>query len=1670
MHRFRKKSDAKRAQVPDAAFIPPPAQPAPTEPLPALPPVSDFRTSLILPDLTRRFSVLRNSAGVPIGIDDLKSKFAEQRARGAENQVTEEEEDMILEALGRFHSRATRSRNTSSSQGDESVGANDSFRISSANDEGGSRISASPSLVGSQSVRSANTATSSVLHVSSSGASLSSGKSQYSRRMSNNLFGSGKFRDYSYMRNQRTRTDSTRSSSLVPSASNASMSTVTSSRAANNSSMYSDNQSLRPVTPEGSAYSPVSSPPASPDRHAAGDGSRPDGNSAVNARLSKTLSPEHLRRASLALDQVIRELEEEGDDEIVMERSPINRVPAATSRTPLDPEPPASPIAPSPGDYEAGQSSSDEQTMADEAQRASPYPRSRTTSPTNGRLPGYIPGMPRPMTPHDSSLDADDQTPSATPRATSPRLPLVGNHSSPAIAQSLASNIYRSNSSSSTHRQTSSRPVSPGTPQATITPLFFNRSVNGRFTPTSSPEDRSRSGTTSPSPEPTSDSGYGRHGRRPTSPLSAPAFQPLASVPSNSSRPSTPSALGHIRNNSSVSVGVSSSAGEGQHHHRGGDGAETEQGTLSRSNTNTRSLRSPALPDSPWVDATHTPSTFTSVNASADASGGLVRPPSAMSGMELGSPIQISNRPLRSPTPTNTNTNTSSGAYSPTSSVSSNTTVMNGVASSGFSSSRRSSRQNGHSQQSSFSLGPLLSPIANSSRSSLESAGSSYHSWDEDHKKDRLFTLFSQLDTDTTEWHDITLPLHEKSVSSTSGSGSGTGSSPDEKLVEAERIVRRDIGLVKSDFFAIQERLVSVALTKAATPEGRQRASSIRRRRPSTSQSTYSNPAPDSRVASPAPQQPQQVQQPASPSPASRTPNSDHIAKVSALLDSVVDSIQAPQHTNLGTAKTGSEDVVKAPLSPTSPSPSQKHRALADALFGVPDRTRTKTPVETPITSSPSTAPVSPVIPLSSPMAESSEMFLSPDVTTPKMSSSGRELEPPSSPGPSSPHGHPQGHYDSASLAAEVQRRAEAATAALRKSPSNPKITDGNASTRKRISPNQISSPKLVSASTSVDTIPLRSPSVASGHAQAQQQQQQQQLLQPHAGSSNSKFGSRFKRLRGTLRSKAPVPTGEEVTPYPLSLKPPPPGQTITVAPSNPHVEPAIMSANESTRFLTSPPVLPSPPASAGPGLKGFMSIFRRQRTNELQANLDRKHDTFSASTLSSSSSPSASGSAAVPMSPLSPQIQSAPATKTQYRAMSPRPTTPQAFVASPTIPEDSVPPSSPGQEAALQQLFDAANALDLDQAALSALLSRSPSLSSQATTLEKLKRKESVSTKRRSAQQAPPQSPLPEGRPSFDAASPRPSTDTRSYSRQSQNALASGLKPEPDVPTSAVVRRTLYLPDPKAGSALDLTSLLRKQSVSNKRRSAGAGSVQSNKSIRDRAPTPPPPKSNSGKRFSASSASAASSPPVPQLPHSFNVPEIQLPPAVDSLFCYRYDFYGNESRGASSVNPDAGPAPPATQLQNGQGLEIIELANGETIWSIVNGLRDNDAESFYGDRASFTSEYSLRDNDGVQVFFKEHGRKSSKGSNISFMSKKKLSRQGPRPETQVYHVPPSDIGQLIENISRGMDSGSFNIAPGASQRPFAHSATSSIGSSADARWTMEERTEQLIRSMNPRT
>lgn len=64
--------------------------------------------------------------------------------------------------------------------------------------------------------------------------------------------------------------------------------------------------------------------------------------------------------------------------------------------------------------------------------------------------------------------------------------------------------------------------------------------------------------------------------------------------------------------------------------------------------------------------------------------------------------------------------------------------------------------------------------------------------------------------------------------------------------------------------------------------------------------------------------------------------------------------------------------------------------------------------------------------------------------------------------------------------------------------------------------------------------------------------------------------------------------------------------------------------------------------------------------------------------------------------------------------------------------------------------------------------------------------------------------------------------------------------------------------------------------------------------------------------------------------------------------------------------------------------------------------------------------------------------------------------------QTQVFYSSTAQIGRLIENLSQGMDSGSFNFAPSPS-RP-GHSASSSLSTNE---LSMEERLELVLGSLN---
>ena len=152
--------------------------------------------------------------------------------------------------------------------------------------------------------------------------------------------------------------------------------------------------------------------------------------------------------------------------------------------------------------------------------------------------------------------------------------------------------------------------------------------------------------------------------------------------------------------------------------------------------------------------------------------------------------------------------------------------------------------------------------------------------------------------------------------------------------------------------------------------------------------------------------------------------------------------------------------------------------------------------------------------------------------------------------------------------------------------------------------------------------------------------------------------------------------------------------------------------------------------------------------------------------------------------------------------------------------------------------------------------------------------------------------------------------------------------------------------------------------------------------------------------------------------------------------------MYAGESRVSSMMPVD--PNGPVDQqnskaeqgvADSGPALEVIQLANGETIWlvfmvpmllhcrsntlirSIVNGLRDADDESLYTGRTSFASEYSTREpgSDGGSSFTKEHSRTGSKSSTLSFTSKKKPQQGKVRPETKVCFLRSNFVFHIVD-------------------------------------------------------
>lgn len=526
-----------------------------------------------------------------------------------------------------------------------------------------------------------------------------------------------------------------------------------------------------------------------------------------------------------------------------------------------------------------------------------------------------------------------------------------------------------------------------------------------------------------------------------------------------------------------------------------------------------------------------------------------------------------------------------------------------------------------------------------------------------------------------------------------------------------------------------------------------------------------------------------------------------------------------------------------------SSSPGRRQKALADALFGSEaSKDRPPTPSAATLLSSAPADPPRSRAQTPEVTTESMHSIPSPPSVT-ILTQASTPAKSPISAGfsASSPN---VSHVDAVRLAREVQQRAEAATAALRKSPSIPKMGEATGTphhSRRHINPKQISSPTLVSSSASLKTVPLPSPSAPLAHKV-----------------------SRFRKLTGTLRAKDASHHPHEQHPPASAPLPHQPSHFSPPSGGQPD-QPAARHHGK-----TSSPD-PSPPASASPGIKSFISRFRKPRAATESYSATHRERSSPSLAAFPPSSPSYNSLPATAQAP-----RSAPALQTFFdqstvntaraRAATTESRAPQQVADSPPVLDD-IPVQS--DDLAIKQLFAAASDLGLDQKELHNLLARSPSTSSKLT-------RSASATESRKSRPLPglredtvdhsPSPPVPMGRSSTDSYSNRPSHDgfRPSMDNVPENVPEITLRPaREDAADNPIVRRTIIFPSDPRNSTMDLNAVMRKQSAARKRRSAGANSTYSNRSIHERVPTPPPHK-HVGRRFSTDG-----SPPVPQVPPS---------------------------------------------------------------------------------------------------------------------------------------------------------------------------------------------------------
>jgi serine/arginine repetitive matrix protein 2 len=97
--------------------------------------------------------------------------------------------------------------------------------------------------------------------------------------------------------------------------------------------------------------------------------------------------------------------------------------------------------------------------------------------------------------------------------------------------------------------------------------------------------------------------------------------------------------------------------------------------------------------------------------------------------------------------------------------------------------------------------------------------------------------------------------------------------------------------------------------------------------------------------------------------------------------------------------------------------------------------------------------------------------------------------------------------------------------------------------------------------------------------------------------------------------------------------------------------------------------------------------------------------------------------------------------------------------------------------------------------------------------------------------------------------------------------------------------------------------------------------------------------------------------------------------------------------------------SPDLSNLEDGRALQVVELENGEVIWSVLDSLRDeleDDVRSnYFSNRGSYASHYSGTD-DPIQVSSKGLGRSTSRAGTAPSNGSQKGVLDGNTPETKV--------------------------------------------------------------------